>query len=128
MRIYVGVIVSAAIDVPVCRRVVGRVHSTIMDNRLGTNSNVPSVEILTGRLTIDIVAAGHTCRRLRGRNMVRSIPKHKFCIYRRGGSLLHRGRVVGLRGEVSRLLTSYRGTKVALGSVVSVIHMLKRGW
>lgn len=119
-----GLVVSSISKRPVCRRVGGRVESTVVSNRLATNRTLPSLHGLTGRLHIDILAIAETCGRLTSRKLIRGIRNGNAFIVRQNGRLVgrhtHRHVVSGLHRisvrtgttsvDLLSLLNVFRGT------------------
>lgn len=109
---------------PVCRRVTARVGRTVLTKGLGGSSTLPSVETLSTSVGIDIVAAGGTCRRLRGRGVVCSIPKGNFFISGPSVTCLRRGHALDIRRRLTTIVRGTGTTRLSRTRFVSVIEVL----
>lgn len=126
----IRVVVDDGADGPVCRRVASRVGTVVVDNRLGANSPVPSVQTLTGSVRIDIVAIRGTCRSLRESNFVRAAMNQKDFISTRGGSFCRRRRRELTRRRLRRTTSVKQVDKVSLRGLVRLLAVFcrRRSW
>lgn len=122
----VGLVVSGMSNIPVCRRVGRRVGTTVLSNRLRTRRALPSLEALTGSLGVDILAIAGTCARLRRRNFIGGIRKHKYFMVKSNSRLVGRRLVYGMRGGLARTVGTTEVTGLSARRLRHLLSVLAR--